>query len=78
MSAHLLVVDDEASLIEFLTLLFEEEGHRVTTASSVEEGRIKLEIAVARGKQQHDKRETLKRQDADREMRRSTGTIRSS
>ena len=42
MSAHILVVDDEASLIEFLTLLFEEEGHKVSTASSVEEARIKL------------------------------------
>ncbi|MBI2577687.1 MAG: SsrA-binding protein SmpB [Candidatus Wildermuthbacteria bacterium] len=30
---------------------------------------IKLEFALARGKKQHDKRQTLKKRDADREMR---------
>ena len=48
----------------------------VATRLYLKDGRIKLEIAVARGKQQHDKRETLRRKDADREMRRATGTIR--
>ena len=33
-------------------------------------GKIKVEIAVARGKKKHDKRETLKKRDAEREMRR--------
>ena len=33
-----------------------------------ERGLVKLEIALARGKQKHDKRETLKRKDHDREM----------
>ncbi len=31
-------------------------------------GRAKLEIGIARGKKLHDKRETLKRKEADREM----------
>jgi SsrA-binding protein len=48
----------------------------VATCLYLKGGRIKVEIAVARGKQQHDKRETLRKQDADREMRRSTGTDR--
>ena len=33
-----------------------------------ERGLAKVDIALARGKQQHDKRETLKRKDAQREM----------
>jgi SsrA-binding protein len=34
------------------------------------DGRAKLELGVARGKKQHDKRETIKRKEADRELRR--------
>jgi SsrA-binding protein len=34
-------------------------------------GRAKVELAVARGKQHHDKREALKKSDAQREMRRA-------
>ena len=33
--------------------------------------KLKLRIAVARGKKQHDKRETLKKRDAKREIERS-------
>jgi two-component system, NtrC family, response regulator PilR len=36
---RLLVVDDEESLLDFLTLLFREEGYEVDTASSVGEAR---------------------------------------
>ena len=32
-------------------------------------GRIKLEIALVRGKREHEKRETIKKRDADREIR---------
>jgi len=32
-------------------------------------GRVKMEIGVARGKQLHDKRETIKRRETDRETR---------
>jgi SsrA-binding protein len=32
-------------------------------------GRIKLEIAVARGKKEYDKRETIKKRDAERQMK---------
>lgn len=35
------------------------------------EGRAKVELAVVRGKRLHDKRETLKRRDADREAARA-------
>jgi SsrA-binding protein len=34
-------------------------------------GRAKVEIGVARGKQTHDKRQDLKKKDADREIRRT-------
>ncbi len=39
-------------------------------------GRVKVEIGVARGKKQHDKRETIKRKEIDREVRRATMTHR--
>ena len=39
MKAHLLVVDDETSLLEFLTLLFEQEQYQVTTSSSLSKAR---------------------------------------
>jgi SsrA-binding protein len=35
------------------------------------EGRAKVEVGLARGKAQHDKRESLRRAQADREMRRA-------
>jgi SsrA-binding protein len=35
------------------------------------EGRAKVEVAVGRGKQQHDKREAAKKADAQREIRRA-------
>lgn len=38
MSARILVVDDEASLLDFICLLLEESGYQVRTASSVKEG----------------------------------------
>jgi SsrA-binding protein len=34
-------------------------------------GRAKLELGVAKGKKQHDKRETIKRKEMDRELRRT-------
>ncbi len=38
-----------------------------------EKGLAKLEIALARGKKLHDKRESIKNRDAERELRRSFG-----
>ena len=38
----LLIVDDEASLLEFLSLLFEQEGYAVTTAASMAAARARL------------------------------------
>ncbi|HWE92547.1 MAG TPA: SsrA-binding protein SmpB [Tepidisphaeraceae bacterium] len=35
------------------------------------DGRAKLELGVARGKQQHDKRDTIKRKEIEREVRRA-------
>jgi SsrA-binding protein len=34
-------------------------------------GRAKIEIGIAKGKQQHDKRESIKRKEQDREVRRA-------
>jgi SsrA-binding protein len=42
------------------------------------QGRAKVEIAVAKGKQSHDKREALKKSDADREMKRAIANRRRS
>ncbi len=44
----------------------------IPTAIYFKEGKAKLELGVARGKQQHDKRETIKRKEQDRELRRAT------
>jgi len=33
-------------------------------------GRLKIELALAKGKKQYDKREDIKKRDIDREMRR--------
>jgi len=41
------------------------------------EGRAKLELGVATGKQQFDKRATIKKKEQDRELRRQTMTHRS-
>jgi two-component system response regulator PilR (NtrC family) len=43
MSSRLLIVDDESSLLDFLSLLFEGEGYAVNTARSVEEARRALD-----------------------------------
>ena len=40
---RLLIIDDEASLVEFLALLFQSEGYDVATAGSVEEARKSFE-----------------------------------
>lgn len=40
------------------------------------DGRAKVEIAVARGKKVHDKRQDMARRDADREMRKAIGRAR--
>jgi len=55
--------------IEKLRRKVEEKGlSLVPTKLYFKESRVKLEIGVARGKKLHDKRETLKRKEADREM----------
>ena len=41
----------------------------VATRMYLKNGRLKVELGVAKGKKLHDKRETIKRRDADREAR---------
>jgi SsrA-binding protein len=45
----------------------------VPTRLYLKGGRIKVEIALAKGKKQHDKRETEKRREDEREMARARG-----
>jgi SsrA-binding protein len=45
----------------------------VPTKMYVKNGRIKIEIAVGRGKKLHDKREASRQRDMDREIERATG-----
>jgi SsrA-binding protein len=40
------------------------------------EGRVKVELALARGKRQHDKREAIKERESDRELARATRRTR--
>lgn len=48
------------------------KGLTVVPLSVYNSGRnLKVEIAIARGKKQHDKRETIKKRDVERDMRRS-------
>ena len=42
MNPRVLVVDDEASLVEFLTLLLQQEGYDVASASNVAEAKEQL------------------------------------
>ena len=46
----------------------------VATRMYLKNGRIKVELALARGKKLHDKREASRRRDADREMARARGS----
>ena len=62
-----------------ITKLLSELDVRGTTlvplAIYFKEGRAKVEIGVARGKQRHDKRDTIKKKEMDRDLRRAM-TIR--
>jgi len=48
----------------------------VPTRVYLKNGRIKVEIAVARGKKLHDKRESSRRREVEREMARARGSRR--
>lgn len=49
----------------------EKKGNTIIPLSLFSDGRvIKLNIALCRGKKNHDKRETLKKRDTDRDLRR--------
>ena len=60
--------------------LASEMEERATTliplAIYFKEGRVKVEIGVARGKQQHDKRDSIRKKEMDRDVRRATMTHR--
>ena len=45
-------------------------------ALTLKNGRIKLEIALAKGKKTYDKREAIARKDVEREMARARGAKR--
>jgi SsrA-binding protein len=58
--------------IEHLKAQTEQQGLTlVPLAVAIRRGRVKIDIGICRGKQTHDKRETLKRRTADREARRA-------
>ena len=46
----------------------------VATQMYLKSGHIKVEIALARGKKLHDKRESSRKREMDREMRRARGS----
>ena len=50
-----------------------DKGHTLVPLSFYwKSGKVKVALAVGRGKVQHDKRETIKKRDAERELRRVT------
>ncbi len=56
--------------IRYLQGKLEEKGLTIVPLSVYTKKRfVKMEIALAKGKKQHDKRETIKKRDAQREMR---------
>lgn len=56
---------------EYLKGKSQEKGLTIAPLSLYTKGRlIKLEIALVRGKKQYDKRETIKKRDIERELRR--------
>jgi SsrA-binding protein len=58
--------------IEELTERSRTEGLAIVPLSVYQKGkRIKLAIALARGKKKYDKRESMKKRDAERDMRRA-------
>lgn len=58
--------------IEELAKAENKKGLTIIPISVYSKGRkIKIELALARGKKKYDKRETLKRRDAEREMKRT-------
>jgi SsrA-binding protein len=59
--------------IERLAALAAARGHAlVPLALYWSKGRVKVKLAVGRGKQDYDKREDLKERESDRELRRAT------
>jgi SsrA-binding protein len=57
--------------IEKLSSLESKKGLTIVPISMYNKGdKIKVEIAVVRGKKKYDKRETIKKRDTDRELRR--------
>ena len=53
----------------------QEKGYTLVPLDMYLKGRyVKLTLALARGKKLHDKRQDLKRRDAEREMRRAVGS----
>lgn len=57
--------------ISKITAQMRERGHTVVpTALYLSQGRAKLEIALARGKRQYDKRQALARRDSERQVQR--------
>lgn len=66
-SRQLLLKDKE---INYLRGKSQEKGLTIIPLSMYNKGRhIKLEIAVVRGKKKYDKRETIKKRELDREIR---------
>jgi SsrA-binding protein len=58
--------------IERIRIQIEERGRTLIPLQMYfKDGKAKVELGVARGKAQYDKRETLKRKQADREMERA-------
>ena len=64
--------------IRKLSSLKQREGYTLVPHSLYfKNGRVKLELALAKGKKVYDKRQTIAKKDADRRMKRDLRTIKS-
>lgn len=64
--------------IRKLSSLKQREGYTLVPLSLYfKNGRVKLELALAKGKKVYDKRQTIAKKDADRRMKRDLRTIKS-
>ena len=75
---HILVVDDERSMREFLEIFFQREGYKVTTAPGVDEAEVCLEnddIDIVITDMQMPRRGGLELLDAARELSPDTAVV---
>ena len=77
MTTTVFVVDDEREMVDLIALGLKKRGFTIVpTRLYFKDGRVKVEVALARGKDVHDKRADIVRRDADRQIERALKSLR--